>query len=281
MQPKRRSSLSSAATQKLQKVLAGTGLGSRRSMEELIKSGKVRVNGALAQLGDRVGPGDVIRVGRRTIEVEEEFRLPRILLYHKPEGEIVTRNDPQGRPSVFLQLPRLRAAQWLAVGRLDYNTSGLLIFTTSGELVNRLTHPRFEVEREYAVRIMGKLSEQEIGRLTRGIELADGDARFESLLDEGGEGSNHWYRAVLTEGRNRIVRRMFEQAGYTVSRLIRIRFGIVGLPPQLRRGQCVELREGAVKQILAWVDMLPTTPPPVSQGRPATHGRPRRAKAAR
>jgi 23S rRNA pseudouridine2605 synthase len=222
--------------QKIHKVLAQAGLGSRREMEELIRAGKVKVNGALAQVGMRVQAGDVIRVGRRQVTVRDDSKLQRIILYHKPEGEIVSHDDPQGRPSVFDKLPPMRRGKWLAIGRLDYNTSGLLIFTTSGELANRLMHPRYEVEREYAVRVIGKLTEEKIRQLTRGVRLEDGMARFEVLEERGGRGLNNWYRVVLREGRNRIVRRMFDAVGYKVSRLMRVRFGIVSLPFGLRRG---------------------------------------------
>ena len=221
-------------------------------MEELIRAGKVKVNGALAQVGMRVQPGDVIRVGKRQVTVRDSARLPRIILYHKPEGEIVSHDDPQGRPSVFEKLPPMRRGKWLAVGRLDYNTCGLLIFTTSGELANRLMHPRYEVEREYAVRIIGKLTRRAVRALKKGVRLEDGMARFEELEERGGRGLNNWYRVVLREGRNRIVRRMFDAVGYKVSRLMRVRFGIVSLPFALRRGAWREVDEEQTGAILAW-----------------------------
>lgn len=239
-------------SQKLQKVLAQAGLGSRRAMEELIENGKVKVNGVPATLGQRVTTDDEIVVGRRHIKFKVTTRLPRVILYHKPEGEIVSRDDPQGRKSVFEKLPAIRSAKWLAIGRLDYNTCGLLIFTTSGELANRLMHPRFEVEREYAVRIFGTLSEDQLRQLRQGVRLSDGPARFESVEPQGGEGRNHWYRIVVREGRNRIVRRMFEALGLRVSRLMRVRFGIVALPPQLKRGTWNELRESEIRRLLDW-----------------------------
>lgn len=250
--------------QKIHKVLAAAGLGSRREMEELIRAGKVKVNGALAQVGMRVQPGDVIRVGRRQVTVRDSSGMPRIIAYHKPEGEIVSHDDPQGRPSVFANLPPMRRGKWLAVGRLDYNTSGLLIFTTSGELCNRLMHPRYEVEREYAVRVIGKLSEEQFKQLKKGVRLEDGMARFELVEERGGRGLNHWYRAVLREGRNRIVRRMFDAIGFRVSRLMRVRFGIVSLPFGLRRGAWRELDEKQTMTILEWSSTLlsPATPPP-------------------
>jgi len=246
-----------ARSQKLQKVLAQAGLGSRRAMEEIIKSGKVKVNGASATLGARVTTDDLIQVGRRQIKFKVTTRLPRVILYHKPDGEIVTRDDPKGRPSVFEKLPVIRSAKWLAVGRLDFNTGGLLIFTTSGELANRLMHPRFEVEREYAVRLFGALSPAQIAEFKRGVRLSDGDARFDMLEEQGGEGRNRWYRVVLKEGRNRVVRRMFEALGLQVSRLMRVRFGIVSLPPRLKRGSWIELKESEISQLLEWAGSTP------------------------
>jgi 23S rRNA pseudouridine2605 synthase len=249
-----------ASTQKLHKVLAQSGLGSRRDMEEWIRAGRVTVNGTVAGIGTRVGPHDHVQVGRRVIRMNT-VQLPRVLLYHKPEGEITSRDDPQGRPSVFDRLPPLHGAKWISIGRLDYNSGGLLIFTTSGELANRMMHPRFEIEREYAVRIVGELSVEQIDRLQKGIALADGSARFERVGSQGGEGTNRWYRVVCKEGRNRIVRRMFEALGLTVSRLMRVRFGAIELPPRLKRGQSRELEAGEVEHLLAWIDALPPTAP--------------------
>jgi len=246
-----------ARSQKLQKVLAQSGLGSRRAMEEIIKAGKVKVNGEPAKLGMRVTTEDLIQVGRRQIKFKVTSRLPRVIIYHKIDGEIVTRDDPQGRRSVFEKLPAIRSAKWLAVGRLDFNTGGLLIFTTSGELANRLMHPRFEVEREYAVRLFGSLSPAQIQELKTGVRLSDGDAKFEVLEDQGGEGRNRWYRVVLKEGRNRVVRRMFEALGLQVSRLMRVRFGIVNLPPRLKRGNWIELKEAEISELLEWAGSAP------------------------
>jgi len=253
-------------SQKLQKILAQSGLGSRRAMETWIGEGKVTVNGAVATIGTRVSPGDLIKVGSRTVRWPAPQRLPRVLLYHKPEGEIVSRDDPEGRASVFDKLPPLRDGKWLAIGRLDFNTSGLLIFTTSGDVANRLMHPRFEVEREYAVRIMGQLTGEQRTKLLKGIKLSDGVARCESVEDEGGEGSNHWYRIALREGRNRVVRRLFEALGLTVSRLMRVRFGVVALPPRLKRGQVMELSAGEVKELLQWLEQTAPVPAPAPPG---------------
>jgi 23S rRNA pseudouridine2605 synthase len=239
--------------EKLQKVLAQAGFGSRRMMEEWIAAGRVSVNGEPATLGMRVVAGDLVKAERRTIRVGEKDHAARVLLYHKPEGEIVSRDDPEKRASVFDKLPKLRGQKWIAIGRLDFNTSGLLIFTTSGELANRLMHPRFEVEREYAVRVQGSMSEEQMSQvLKQGVELEDGLVKFEKLEDQGGEGFNHWYRVMLKEGRNRVVRRTFDALGLPVSRLMRVRFGIVNLPPRLKRGMTAELGEGEVAQVLEW-----------------------------
>ncbi|MBI5658459.1 MAG: pseudouridine synthase [Nitrosomonadales bacterium] len=272
--------------ERLQKALAQAGLGSRREMEEWISAGRVTVNGAVATLGMRVSGEDVVRVDRRTIRIEAPgSSLPRVLLYHKLEGEIVSRDDPSGRASVFDKLPRLRGGKWIAVGRLDFNTSGLLIFTSSGDLANRLMHPRFEVEREYAVRVQGSMAAAQMRQmLHEGLTLEDGPVKFEKLADEGGEGYNHWYRLVLKEGRNRLVRRTFEALGLPVSRLMRVRFGIVNLPPRLKRGMLAELGPGEVAAVLDWAGMeLPqvarqSAPDRDAMRKPAI-ARPRRGQA--
>jgi 23S rRNA pseudouridine2605 synthase len=273
--------------QKIHKVLAQAGFGSRRAMEDLIRAGKVKVNGVLAQVGMRVRAGDLIRVGRRQVTVRDDMdKLPRVIVYHKPEGEIVSHDDPQGRPSVFAKLPPMRRAKWLAIGRLDYNTSGLLIFTTSGELANRLMHPRYEVEREYAVRVIGKLTDEQMRQLTKGVRLEDGQARFDLIEERGGRGLNHWYRVVLHEGRNRIVRRMFDAVGHRVSRLMRVRFGEVTMPFGLRRGTWRELDQAQTGRILAWSATLaggqaatpPTGPAPSAGAARARAGKPDRRR---
>ncbi|MDR3300289.1 MAG: pseudouridine synthase [Candidatus Accumulibacter sp.] len=237
--------------ERLHKLLAQSGIGSRREMEEAIAAGRVTVNGETARIGQSATPSDRVKVNGRLVNVKFSNRQPRVLLYHKPEGEIVSRGDPEHRPNVFTALPRLSGSRWVAVGRLDFNTSGLLLFTTSGELANRLTHPRYELAREYAVRVLGELSPEARQRLLQGIELDDGPARFSTLEEAGGEGANHWYRVSLSEGRNREVRRLFEAIGVTVSRLTRVRYGPFVLPPRLRRGQSLELDEKDVRQLLA------------------------------
>ncbi|MBI3041484.1 MAG: pseudouridine synthase [Betaproteobacteria bacterium] len=270
----------STSTVKLQKALAQAGLGSRREMEQWISAGRVTVNGVKARLGARVGASDEVKVDGRLVRAAVSSRLPRVLLYHKPEGEIVSRDDPAGRPSVFDKLPQLRGAKWLAVGRLDFNSCGLLVFTTSGELANRMMHPSHELEREYAVRVLGTLTEGQTARLLSGIQLDDGVARCDSVVPEGGEGANRWYRLVLKEGRNRIVRRLFEALGLRVSRLMRIRFGPLALPPRLRRGQVLELGSAETRQLLTALGMpAPAPPRGGARGSAGTHRRHRAYRA--
>lgn len=233
-------------SQKLQKVLADLGKGSRREIEEWILAGRVSVNGLPAHLGQRVGAEDRIKVNGKPVVLKTSKKPARVILYHKPEGEIVSRQDPEGRPSVFDHLPPMKTGRWVAIGRLDFNTSGLLLFTDNGELANRLMHPRYAVEREYAVRLLGQLSEEQIEELCDGILLEDGLARFGKVEDAGGEGANHWYRVTLNEGRNREVRRMFELLGLTVSRLIRVRYGPIALPRDLHRSDWKDLSPAEV-----------------------------------
>ncbi|HYD94851.1 MAG TPA: pseudouridine synthase [Noviherbaspirillum sp.] len=236
---------------KLHKVLADAGLGSRRDMEELIIAGRVSVNGEPAHIGQRILPTDQVRINGKLIQRKVTKRPPRVLIYHKPAGEIVSHSDPEGRPSVFDRLPTMKSAKWLAVGRLDFNTEGLLLFTTSGDLANRLMHPRYGIEREYAVRTLGELEEGMRQKLLAGVELDDGVAQFSKISDGGGEGVNRWYRVTIGEGRNREVRRMFESVGLTVSRLIRTRYGALMLPSGLKRGRWEELDEHAVRDLMA------------------------------
>jgi 23S rRNA pseudouridine2605 synthase len=244
-------------------VLAGAGLGSRREMEQWIAAGRVSVNSEPAAVGTRVGALDRVFVDGRPVRLHRG-EAARVLLYHKPMGEIVSREDPEGRPEVFDRLPRLRGAKWIAVGRLDFNTSGLLIFTTSGELANRLMHPRHRIEREYAVRLLGKLSEEQMQALRTGVQLADGPAHLDRIEDAGGQGSNHWYNVMLSEGRNREVRRLFEALNLTVSRLMRVRFGPIALPSHLKRGQMRELDEAELARLLAALELKPPAVAPKS-----------------
>lgn len=269
------------AAVKLHKALADAGLGSRRDMEAWIVEGRVTVNNQTARVGDRVTSLDVIKVsGRRVYLRPATEKRIRVLLYHKQEGEIVSRDDPQGRATVFEQLPRIRGAKWVSVGRLDYNTEGLMLFTTSGELANRLMHPRFEVEREYAVRVLGELTPAMQQQLIHGVELEDGEARVERLEEAGGEGANRWWRVVIKEGRYREVRRLFAAVGVKVSRLIRTRYGPIALPPQLKRGQKQELDDMQVRELLKWAGIA-SRPAPARPRQAVGTTPPRRHAGAR
>jgi len=229
-------------SEKIQKILANAGLGSRRQIEEWLRQGRISVNGAAAKLGDRMTMDDKVHVDGRDIKlVKSSAQKSRVILYHKPEGEICSRSDPEGRPTIFDHLPLLRNGRWISVGRLDFNTSGVLLLTNNGELANRLMHPSSEMEREYAVRVQGQVTPEMLKILQKGVRLEDGPAHFTQIVDAGGEGSNHWYHALVKEGRNRLVRRLWESQGVMVSRLIRIRFGNITLPRMLRRGKWVEL----------------------------------------
>jgi len=242
--------LPQAETPKLHKVLAQAGLGSRMEMEQLITEGRISVNNEPAHIGQRIQFGDQIKVNGKPIRFRIAPPPARVIAYHKPVGEVVTHDDPQNRPTVFRKLPRLQQGKWQSVGRLDLNTEGLLLFTSSGELANRLMHPRFGLEREYAVRVLGALSNEEKQRLLDGIELEDGRAQFGSIEDGGGEGANTWYRVTISEGRNREVRRLFEALGHAVSRLIRIRYGAMMLPRGLKRGAWMELDERDIRSLM-------------------------------
>lgn len=250
--------------QRLHKLLALAGLGSRREMETLIASGRVTINGEVAVLGAAVTEYDAVKIDGRVIHLNFEPELPQVLIYHKPEGEIVSKDDTEGRSTVFEKLPKVKHGKWIAIGRLDMNTSGLLIFTTSGDLANRFMHPRYQVEREYAVRIFGELTEEQMAQLTAGVELEDGPASFDSIRPQGGEGANHWYQVVLREGRNREVRRLFEFFQLPVSRLMRVRFGSINLPPRVKRGQMLKLDQKEVVKLLELVD-LPVPDAPLKQ----------------
>ncbi|MDO8450085.1 MAG: pseudouridine synthase [Rhodoferax sp.] len=239
-----------AETPKLHKVLAQAGMGSRLEMEQLIMEGRITVNNEPAHIGQRIQFGDHVKVNGKPIRFRIEAPPARVIAYHKPVGEVVTHDDPQNRPTVFRRLPKLFQGKWQSVGRLDLNTEGLLLFTSSGELANNLMHPRFGLEREYAVRVLGALSKDEKHKLLDGVKLDDGMAQFGSIEEGGGEGSNCWYRVTISEGRNREVRRMFEAVGHAVSRLIRIRYGAMVLPRGLKRGAWMELDEGDIRSLM-------------------------------
>ncbi len=248
----------SQRTEKLQKILARSGHGSRREIEGYLQEGRISIDGVKAKLGDRIDANSTakIRLDGRILSIREAQKdVCRVLAYYKPEGELCTRSDPQGRPTVFQRLPRLNSACWIAVGRLDVNTSGLLLFTTDGELANRLMHPSREVEREYAVRVFGEIDDAKIRQLTRGVQLEDGPASFRSVSYRGGEGINQWYNVSLTEGRNREVRRMWEAVGVQVSRLIRVRYGDIDLPKGLPRGGWVELGLNQINYLRQLVEL--------------------------
>lgn len=228
-------------SEKIQKVLARAGYGSRRQIEAWIQAGEIHVNDHLATLGERISTQDRVYLRGELCDRLTQSIETRVLLYHKPEGEICTRHDPEGRVTVFDRLPVLREGRWINVGRLDYLTSGLLLFTNDGELAHRLMHPSFDLEREYRARVMGRPSAEQINALKTGVELEDGSARFESFTDEGGDGLNHWYRVTVREGRNRLVRRLFESQDLRVNRLIRVRFGSLRLPASLAPGHWQEI----------------------------------------
>lgn len=248
--PAKRVLLPQVETPKLHKVLAQAGLGSRLEMEQLILEGRISVNNEPAHIGQRIQFGDQVKVNGKPIRYRIDPPPARVIAYHKPVGEVVTHDDPQNRPTVFRKLPRLMQGKWQSVGRLDLNTEGLLLFTSSGELANKLMHPRFGLEREYAVRVLGALSNEEKQKLLDGVRLDDGMASFGSIEDGGGEGSNCWYRVTISEGRNREVRRMMESVGHAVSRLIRIRYGAMVLPRGLKRGAWLELDDSDIRALV-------------------------------
>jgi 23S rRNA pseudouridine2605 synthase len=229
--------------EKIQKVLAHLGIGSRREIERWIREGRIRINNQCAKLGDRIDLSAKVMIDDKPIRLTRDVAFKRrVLIYHKPEGEICARSDPENRPTVFQQLPAIRGERWIMIGRLDINTLGLLIFTNDGELAHRLSHPSYEIEREYAVRVLGKVDENILQRLKKGVKLEDGMAAFTHIEERGGSGANHWYHVVLKEGRNREVRRLWESQGINVSRLLRVRFGNIYLPEDLSRGKWRELK---------------------------------------
>ncbi|MFS2166898.1 pseudouridine synthase, partial [Variovorax sp. Varisp62] len=247
--PLKRVLLPEADSPKLHKVLAQAGLGSRLEMEQLILQGRISVNNEPAHIGQRIQYGDQVKINGKPIRYRIAPPPPRVIAYHKPVGEVVTHDDPQNRPTVFRKLPRLQQGKWQSVGRLDLNTEGLLLFSSSGDLANQLMHPRFGLEREYAVRVLGALTSEEKQKLLDGVRLDDGMAQFGTIEDGGGEGSNCWYRVTISEGRNREVRRLFESVGHAVSRLIRIRYGAMVLPRGLKRGAWMELDERDIRAL--------------------------------
>jgi len=262
--------------ERLQKVLARAGHGSRRQVETWIREGKITVNGKLAELGVSVSATDRVKIDGRSVSIATgPEHIPRTLIYHKPAGELTTRKDEAGRPTVFDNLPRIKNGRWISVGRLDFNTSGLLLVTTDGELAHRLMHPSWEVEREYAVRILGKVDEDVLQRLQEGVMLDDGIAAFASIQDAGGAGANHWYHVILREGKNREVRRLWESQGLQVSRLIRIRYGPVELPREVRAGRFRDLNRNELSTLYTLVKLDAPKPHPVRR-KPAKRGRRKR-----
>ncbi len=242
--------------ERIQKILAQLGLGSRRQIETWIAEGRIKVNGRVAKLGDRLCDTDDLILNGRPVDILMRWAQPtRVLVYYKPVGEVVTRRDPEARPVVFTQIPKLKTGRWIAVGRLDINTQGLLLMTNNGELANNLMHPSRRIEREYAVRVLGRVSDEVLERLRKGVVLEDGMARFDDIQSAGGEGANHWYKVVLTEGRNRIVRRLWESQGITVSRLIRVRYGQVMLPVKLKPRTFYELTDLERMALMKSVEM--------------------------
>ncbi|MEQ6890472.1 23S rRNA pseudouridine(2605) synthase RluB [Halomonas sp. CS7] len=240
----------STTTEKLQKVLARAGLGSRREMETAIADGRVKVNGKVATLGDRIEMRDRVALDDRPVTLRAAEDVPRrVIMYNKPEGELCTRKDPEGRRTVFDRLPRLKGERWIAIGRLDINTSGLLLFTTDGELANKLMHPSTQVEREYAVRVMGEVTQAQVKAMVEGVMLDDGPANFTDVQEFGGEGINTWFHVVIMEGRNREVRRLWESQGLTVSRLKRVRYGNIFLDKRTKAGEWVELSQDEIDDL--------------------------------
>lgn len=269
--------------ERLQKVLARAGLGSRREIEEWIRAGRITINDQAASLGVSVGATDLIRIDGRAVSLASSaVQAPRTMIYHKPAGEMTTRKDEAGRPTVFDSLPKLRNARWITIGRLDFNTSGLLLVTTDGELAHRLMHPSWEIEREYAVRILGKVEDEVLQRLLKGVMLEDGLASFSSISEAGGQGANHWYHVIVREGRNREVRRLWESQGVQVSRLIRVRYGPVQLPAELRAGRFRDLEKKDLDALYGAVQLPPpkTAAPRRSPARRGTAARrtPRRTR---
>lgn len=248
--------------ERIQKILAEAGIGSRRQIETMIRDLRVSVNGKLSQLGDKAELNDTIRVDGRIIRLHERpDNKQRVVIYNKPEGEICSRSDPEGRPTIYRAMPKLRSGRWISVGRLDINTNGLILLTTDGELANRLMHPSMEVEREYAVRVRGEVSPEMIKRLQAGVMLEDGIAKFESVRLRGGEGQNVWYHVTLKRGKNREVRRLWESQEIMVSRLTRVRYGNIELPRGLKPGKWVEVNARMIDDLRVMAGLEPLLEP--------------------
>jgi len=265
--------------ERIQKILAHQGIGSRRQIDQLLQEGRIKVNGKVAKPGDQIAGNEKVSIDDKAVRLARHHIKPKLLMYHKPIGLVSTRNDPEGRPTVFSQLPKLQQGRWIGVGRLDINTSGLLLFTTNGELANRLMHPSFEVEREYAVRVRGDVTPEKIQALTEGIELEDGLAKFDQILDGGGQGTNHWYHVVLREGKNREVRRLWEAVGVEVSRLARVRYQDFTLPKWLKPGKTRFFDDDVVERLFDKLeleyapDKKSHSGKPVSKNKKPRHGR--------
>jgi len=265
-------------SERIQKVLARAGYGSRRQIETLIKEGKVSVNETVAKLGDQVAMGDNMRLDGTAVSAKRLWQQPQqVLLYNKPVGEVCTRRDPEGRRTIFESLPTPEEGRWVSVGRLDINTSGLIILTTDGELANRLMHPSNEMDREYAVRVLGAVSSEVMQTLRDGVELEDGKAKFNDIQESGGEGANHWYHVVIQEGRNREVRRLWESQGVQVSRLMRVRYGPIIIPSQLKMGRWMMLGGQDLAALYEEVDLVPKVEAPVGRAQREKKARPIRA----
>lgn len=252
-------SLAPEGPERLQKLLAAAGLGSRRQIESWIAEGRVTVNGQVAELGQKATPGDRVEVNGRRIHLEKRLnQSPRVIVYHKPEGTVTSRRDPENRPTVFEDLPELKNGRWIAIGRLDINTTGLLLFTNDGALADRLMHPSSEISREYACRVAGEVTEEMLKNLKRGVELEDGPAHFDTIeLRPGSDGFNQWYHVTLKEGRNREVRRLWASQGVQVSRLIRVRYGPIRLPRYLSRGRTTPLKPGEIRALYEAAGLTP------------------------
>jgi len=274
-------------SERLQKFLARVGQGSRRQIEDWVRQGRITINGVPAQLGVLVNGAERIEIDGKPVQVRAFGQKRRVLAYYKPVGEVTSRNDPEGRPTIFERLPILRDSRWIAVGRLDLNTQGLLLLTNDGELANRLMHPSSQIEREYAVRILGDIPPATLRQLQEGVPLEDGIARFDSIREAGGEGANHWYHVILREGRHREVRRLWESQGVAVSRLVRVRYGSVSLRRGLHPGHWDELNEAQIDELRKAVGIAPE-PQPEPAPRPDSRKKkpiwpnsPRRATPAR